>query len=357
MPTDRLQFSFDEMLSLIGLIQVTYILVYMGFRAGNMRSIALPVAYFLILGMAFLLDFAARPLGDEIYNYDLLQWLFWFSGPPVSVLLILQIARSGALPGIREFWILVLPPVAFGLALGASSMNDDCRFPGPCPVLREWLIVTGLLAGTVSMGMIWRRRDLLTDVSRQKSGHERYWVILTLIFTNLVFLGFMLAVGLPSGGSSHVAMTIRTVAGIFLAYLAGTSLFRIYPQAVPLKTVRADSLSENDRKAAARIRDLIELDKVYHEPSYSRSDLARELNLSEGAVSRVVNVTYGRSFPQLINERRVEDAKRLLAETDATVKVVAEEVGFNSLASFNRVFKEIAGCNPSDFRQAVKKAG
>jgi AraC-like DNA-binding protein len=175
------------------------------------------------------------------------------------------------------------------------------------------------------------------------------------VFTNLFFLGFMLLAGLPSQ-SGHAAMTVRTVVGIFLAYLAGTSLFRIYPQAVPFRA-RTEELTDKDRETVEKIRNLIDLQKVYHEPAYNRSDLARELNLSEGAVSRVVNIAYGQTLPQLINERRVEDAKRLLAETDATIKVVAEEVGFNSLASFNRVFKEIAGCNPSDFRHSMKKAG
>lgn len=355
MPTEPLRFSLDEMLSLIGLVQVIYVLVYMGFRAGNVKAAALPFLYFLVLGCGFFADFAFESIGKNFANYDLLQWMFWFAGPPLSVLLILQIARGGQLPHGKELWVAVLPLLAFLAALGPASADNDCRFPGECQALRDWLMVTGLVAGTASMGMVWHNRHLLTEVSKQKTGHERYWVILTLVFTNLFFLGFMLVAGLPSQ-SGHAAMTVRSVVGIFLAYLAGTSLFRIYPQAVPFRA-RAEELTDKDKETVEKIRNLIDLQKVYHEPAYNRSDLARELNLSEGAVSRVVNIAYGRTLPQLINERRVEDAKRLLAETDATIRVVAEEVGFNSLASFNRVFKEIAGCNPSDFRQGVKKAG
>jgi len=89
---------------------------------------------------------------------------------------------------------------------------------------------------------------------------------------------------------------------------------------------------------------------VYQEPTYSRSDLARELNVAETAISRVINIYFGKSFPQVLNERRIVDAQRLLRETPAPVKQVAEEVGFNSMATFNRVFREAVGHTPTEFR-------
>jgi AraC-like DNA-binding protein len=101
-----------------------------------------------------------------------------------------------------------------------------------------------------------------------------------------------------------------------------------------------------------KIEDLLRYDKVYQEPTYSRSDLARELEISETLISRVINIYFQKSFPQLLNECRVEDAKRLLRQTKASIRVVQEEVGFNSLASFNRVFKETTGLSPSVYRES-----
>ena len=62
-----------------------------------------------------------------------------------------------------------------------------------------------------------------------------------------------------------------------------------------------------------------------------------------------------KSFPQLLNEKRVETAKTLLLDTDASIKIVAQEVGFNSLPSFNRVFKEVEGQSPSSYRKFMVK--
>lgn len=67
-------------------------------------------------------------------------------------------------------------------------------------------------------------------------------------------------------------------------------------------------------------------------------------------MSRVINVAFGKSFPRLLNEFRVDDAKRMLHDPAIAIQVVAAEVGFNSLASFNRAFREITSITPTQYR-------
>jgi two-component system response regulator YesN len=55
-----------------------------------------------------------------------------------------------------------------------------------------------------------------------------------------------------------------------------------------------------------------------------------------------------------LNEYRVRDAQRLLAETNAPIQNIFEESGFNSITSFNRVFKELAGEAPKEYRARHK---
>ena len=136
-----------------------------------------------------------------------------------------------------------------------------------------------------------------------------------------------------------------------------TSLLRIYPVALflPYQGKQEQELSDEDKTLASRIEALLELDKIYHEPTYSRSDLARELGVSEGVVSRIINTHFCKSFPQLLNEHRIEDSKRLLLETKASIRIVSQEVGFNSVPSFNRVFKDVVGQSPSSYRKNTIK--
>lgn len=350
MLSEQLRFSIPEILSIIGLSQCVYVLVYMLFRAGDIKRALIPFAYFTVLGVAFLLDFAAGFIGQLSVYYDIFQWFFWFLGPPLSVLLIIQVAQIHQTPDIPNYWVLFLTPLAYAVAVSMALRDESCIFPDNCSVLHEWLVVSGLLAGLASMAAIWGNRGMLNELYREKAGKDRYWLILTLIFVNLFFLTTML-LSLTPVLTELQADLIRTFLGLGLVYLAGTSLFRIYPQSLVLRTYEAkEEITESELALARRIERLLDMEKIYHEPAYGRADLARELEVAESIVSKVINLHFGKSFPQLLNERRVADAKQLLRETKASVKIIAEEVGFNSTASFNRVFRDLAGQSPSAYR-------
>ncbi len=142
--------------------------------------------------------------------------------------------------------------------------------------------------------------------------------------------------------------------GIAFAYLVTTTLFRVYPLPVAIHSgARASQLSEEEKQIADKVRSLMELEKLYQEPTFSRADLAREVGTSENTLSRVINSAFGKSFPRLLNDFRVEDAKRMLQDPDIPIQVLAFEAGFNSLASFNRVFREVTGETPSRYRSST----
>lgn len=341
---DQLLFTIPEILSLIGVTQCVYLLVYILLRAGWLSRAGLPLLYFLVLGLAFLSDFAAGHLDSVIPHYDYIRWFAWFYGPPLSVLLVVQVAQITKVPGLRDYWVLLLPPVAFASAMALAHEEQDRA---------AWLVVCGLVAGAISLLAIWSKSGLFDSLKDQKAGRERFWLIVTLIVVNIFFLATALA-SLSPGVSSENIMLIRTVLGLGFAYIASTSLLRIYPQAVQLSTARDDSLSAHEKELAIKIENLLKLDKVYQEPTYSRADLARECSISESVLSKVINTHFRKSFPQLMNEHRIEDAKRLLKETDMPVRAICEDVGFNSLPSFNRVFKDITGEAPSAYRKIQK---
>lgn len=353
-PFERLQVTIPEMLSLMGLAQCVYILVYIGLHAGDRRRALLPFLYFLVLGSAFFTDFATRFIGDLSPYYAFAPWAFWFFGPALSVLLIMQIARIEQGPPYRFFTLLLLPPIAFLVSWAVVRMTGECTVMQGCAVLHDWLKVTGLIAGTGSLSCLWFIRGNLIALRAQKSGAaDRYWLILMLILVNLLFLAaglFSVASFIPAG---HFTL-VRTILGLGFIYLAGTSLFRIYPQALSIRTrARTAPLapSDPDRALATRLDHLLRVEKMYQEPGFGRSEIARELGVAEAAISRVVKDHFGQSLPQILNAYRIEDAKILLTDTNAPIHVIAGEVGFNSLASFNRVFRALTGVAPGEWRQ------
>ncbi len=94
----------------------------------------------------------------------------------------------------------------------------------------------------------------------------------------------------------------------------------------------------------------------WREPELSLTELARRLGTNTRYLSRAFNEGLGVTFSELINLRRVEAAKLRLSQ-DGEILAIALEVGFASKASFNRVFKAVAGCTPSAYRAKVRERG
>lgn len=83
----------------------------------------------------------------------------------------------------------------------------------------------------------------------------------------------------------------------------------------------------------------------------SLSGMANALGYDYEYLSRLFNRALRVNFKTLVNQYRCERAQHLLSSTDDTVTEIALASGFQSIRSFNRVFKEITGNPPTDFRK------
>ncbi len=108
--------------------------------------------------------------------------------------------------------------------------------------------------------------------------------------------------------------------------------------------------SRNWEDEAKHLKDKVVSEAWFLEPRLSIRDLASRLGTNETYVSRMLNQGSGQSFNRFINELRIEHAKNLLSETSQSVLNIAYDSGFNSKATFNRVFKDISGQTPSQFK-------
>jgi AraC-like DNA-binding protein len=103
-----------------------------------------------------------------------------------------------------------------------------------------------------------------------------------------------------------------------------------------------------------RITVLMEQDRIYQEPELTLQDLADKLSIQSYQVSQAINEGMKKTFYDLINGYRVEEAKRLLLDSknrNYTILSVGFEAGFNSKTTFNTVFKKFTGHTPTDFRE------
>lgn len=346
--TESFDVTFLEMAALVGLVQTISLLVYIISRAGRVRHVVVPLLCFLVLSGCFLADFGFRHYkGFEFFPS--LQTGIWLFVPAVSILLMHQIVDFGVLPRVRTWGVLLFPVV--GMVTIALLRRVEIDYNALSEII---YVITGGLAMTT----LWLGRRGFDTLREEKEGKgERYWLIICFLVVNLLILSTSLAYVSRQVNHDEYIL-IRSLLGVGMVYLASTGLLRIYPPSLKLiKTpMSIDNFSSEDKQLIDKVHKLLNIDKVYQEVNFSRAQMARELDISEARISKIINAHFGKSLPQLINELRVQDSLQLLTQTSASVAVIAGEVGFNSLPTFHRVFKDVMGMSPSDYRQQKKSA-
>ncbi|GAB7144765.1 hypothetical protein LRC484719_33620 [Mycobacterium riyadhense] len=87
-----------------------------------------------------------------------------------------------------------------------------------------------------------------------------------------------------------------------------------------------------------------------HTQPLSLRDVARELGMTPGHLTTVVRRRTGRTVQEWIIERRMADARDLLANTDLAVSEVARRVGVSDPGYFSRLFARMHGTSPRKWR-------
>lgn len=104
----------------------------------------------------------------------------------------------------------------------------------------------------------------------------------------------------------------------------------------------------------------IGLDKIsksleFIENNYMRDihlkDIAGAAGFSEYYFSRLFKEITEKTFRRYLNEYRIKKAEEILVNPEKTISEAAYTVGFNSISTFDRLFKLIKGCSPKEFRQ------
>jgi AraC-like DNA-binding protein len=88
--------------------------------------------------------------------------------------------------------------------------------------------------------------------------------------------------------------------------------------------------------------------------STSATDFADELGMSESRFSRFFHRATGNTYTDFVNQVRVNRACQLLMNSERYIASISSEVGFNSVANFNRRFLAIKGVTPSEFRKLAE---
>ena len=106
--------------------------------------------------------------------------------------------------------------------------------------------------------------------------------------------------------------------------------------------------AEELNRRLLRARDA--MDRAYAGPLDVRA-VAAVAHISPAHFSRCFRAVFGESPHRYLQRRRVERSMFLLRESDRSVTDICFDVGFSSVGTFSRTFKEIVGQTPSAYRE------
>ncbi|MBN8701857.1 MAG: helix-turn-helix domain-containing protein [Bacteroidetes bacterium] len=124
-------------------------------------------------------------------------------------------------------------------------------------------------------------------------------------------------------------------------------LKRIYES----ETIHINTALRHKSELVKKLRILIEKFFITHHKPSQYADL---LNISTGYLNELTNEVVGKSSTELINERIVLEAKRILFHSDKTVSEIATELNYEDPAYFTRFFKSNTGLSPLEYREKQK---
>ncbi len=116
------------------------------------------------------------------------------------------------------------------------------------------------------------------------------------------------------------------------------------------------SSGKEDELFVKRVISYMSSEKPHLNPEITLSSLASLLDVTPDYLSKIINCCLNMNFFDFINHYRVEEFKSLCknpAMRNYTIIALAYDSGFNSKATFNRVFKKSTGLIPSDYYKSV----
>lgn len=82
--------------------------------------------------------------------------------------------------------------------------------------------------------------------------------------------------------------------------------------------------------------------------------ISRRIGFSKFHFARLFKSYTGESFYRYLNTVRMSNAQIMLADADVSITSIAYAVGYSSMSSFIRMFKELFGCTPSTYRRMLE---
>lgn len=102
-----------------------------------------------------------------------------------------------------------------------------------------------------------------------------------------------------------------------------------------------------------QLEQIMKQDKIYREKNLTVEKVAKMLDTNRTYLSKAINEKTGLSFNYYVNSFRIDEAVKVLSDSnnDIAIKTLSYDLGFNSISTFYKLFTDVLGVTPSQFRK------
>lgn len=370
----------------IGAAQALYLTLLVWLKPGKKGSDYLLGTYLFALAATFALTFLAfaYALPDLMAHHLNVNLLL----APLFFLYVQAITGAGTKP---RRWIHLLPYLLtwlywLYLFISRSEIELDLLFAEPPGLERPALFFVALMLEALAIPVyvcatLWLLRNHQRRIAQTYSyteGIDLKWARVLVYCTGALWLGIVAAE--TWAGNAGWVTTDRNVqigyaaATFFIFYLGYFGLKQGYigmpalapplpapPLDTPAPVAKYERSGLKEETSAQYTHALVRYvaeEKPYLQSQLSLQDLADALGIPAHHLSQAINVQLGQSFYEFINRHRVDEFKRRILHPHYqhfTLMAIALDCGFNAKSSFNRIFKKLEHCTPTEFLNRQKK--
>ncbi|MCC3862432.1 helix-turn-helix domain-containing protein [Pseudemcibacter aquimaris] len=237
------------------------------------------------------------------------------------------------------------------------------------------LMMTSYTSTVIAIGTLWRLAyafltvwtliNYKKELDEQRSDsddHSLNWLVWILVITAL--FNFIDLVRLNTQHLLPYALNVIGQAVNNAIWLIISMIIIIKLQLQQSTPVIEDLFKPKEEKNTSEADDyqtlfteldhLVQKNNWFLEPRISLSDISHKTGLNIRDISRAINLVTKKSYNEYINQYRVDFVcQKIKDNPNQSILDIAFEAGFSSKASFNKVFKELTGTTPSQYKSSL----
>jgi AraC-like DNA-binding protein len=264
------------------------------------------------------------------------------------------------LPGVIALLYYLCAFLTLGDYQNKWAYSREVHTPYVYPIILAMTVFLASLCFVFTIRLIRQYRSFLLQTQSAAKDFDPIWLIWMFGLLGFAGLTWMClgVISLVNPGISYVAaypfQLISMIAFAAIGFLAISRINEIFPKINNTVSTALSNFKEKDWEAEGlSLFKTVKSEKWYLEPRLSIRDVASRMRTNETYISRALNKGLGQSFNRFINELRIDHAKAEIQTGKQSFLTIALDSGFNSKATFNRVFRDIVGKTPSAFKKSV----